>query len=51
MRIFAQYPIEPAAARWIQNFAPVIFAYGCDLIGVQNSALEKIQPSDRKSVV
>src|SRR4030095_14963704 len=46
MRIFAQYPIEPVAARWRQNFAPVMFAYGCDLIGVQNSALEKIQPSE-----
>src|SRR5882724_464537 len=46
MRIFAQYHIEPATARWLQDFAPVIFAYGCGLIGVQNSALEKIQPSE-----
>src|SRR6266487_3425683 len=47
MRIFAQYPIEPVAAGWRQNFAPVMFAYGCDLIGVQNSAFEKIQPSEK----
>jgi len=46
MRIFAQYPIEPMAAGWRQNFTPVMFAYGCDLIGVQNSPLEKIQSSE-----
>src|SRR5207244_6677828 len=46
MRIFAQYRIKPATARWLQNFTPVIFADGCDLIRVQNSALEKIQPSE-----
>src|SRR6267378_451466 len=46
MHIFAQYPIEPVAARWRQNFAPVMFANRCDLIGVQNSALQKIQSSE-----
>src|SRR6266496_3594804 len=46
MRIFAQYPIETAAAGWRQDFAPIILAYGCDPIGIQNSAFEKIQPSE-----
>src|SRR6266540_5384062 len=46
MRIFAQYPIEHVAGGWRQNFTPVMFAYGCDLISVQNSALEKIQPPE-----
>src|SRR6266850_1299102 len=46
MRVFAQYPIEPVAARWRQDFTPVMFANRCDLIGVQNSALEEIQASE-----
>src|SRR5262249_6732990 len=45
MLIFAQYTIEPATAVWRQDFAPVVFAYCCDPIGIQNSALEKIQSS------
>src|ERR1700687_3572272 len=43
MRIFAQHTIKTAAAGWRENFTPVMFAYGCDLIGIQNSALKKIQ--------
>src|SRR6266545_7680214 len=46
MRIFAQYPIETAADGWRQDFAAVMLAYGCDPIGIQNSALKKIQPSE-----
>src|SRR4030095_13937832 len=46
MRIFAQYPIETAAAGWRQDFAPIMFAYGCDPIGIENSAFEKIQPPE-----
>src|ERR1044072_3775085 len=46
MRIFAQYPIETAAAGWCQNFTSIVFAYGCDPVGIQNSAFEKIQPSE-----
>src|SRR4029450_6115558 len=46
MRIFAQYPIETAGAGWRQDFAAVMLAYSCDSVGIQNSAFEKIQPSE-----
>src|SRR5947207_9324253 len=46
MRIFAQDPIKAVAAGWRQDFAAIMFAYGRDLIGIQNSAFEKIQPSE-----
>src|SRR2546430_17601192 len=47
MRIFAQYSIEAVAAGGRQDFAPVMFAYCCDPIGIENSALEKIQASEK----
>src|SRR6266496_1180603 len=43
MRIFAQHTIKTMAANWRQNFASVMFAYRCNPVGIQNSALEKIQ--------
>src|SRR5438128_151236 len=46
MRILAQYRIEAAAAGWRQDFAAIMFAYGRDPVGIQNSAFEKIQPSE-----
>src|SRR4029453_14674988 len=46
MRIFAQYPIEAAAPGWRQDFAAIMFAYGRNPVGIQNSAFEKIQPSE-----
>src|SRR5205823_205417 len=46
MRIFAQDPIQAAAAGRRQDFAAIMFAYGRDPVGIQNSALEKIQPSE-----
>src|SRR5947207_6243605 len=46
MRIFMQDPIEAAAAGWRQDFAAIMFAYGRDPVGIQNSAFEKIQPSE-----
>src|SRR4029453_3723005 len=45
MRIFAQYPIEAVAPGWCQDFAPVMFAYSCDLVCIQDSAFEKIYAS------
>src|ERR1700730_4553166 len=45
MRIFAQHSLEPVAAGWRQDFAPVVLAYGCDLVCIKDSAFEKIQPS------
>ena len=47
MRIFAQNPIKAATARRCQDFAPVMFADGCDPIGKENPALEKIQASKK----
>src|SRR6266496_3612967 len=47
MRIFAQNPINAATARRCQDFAPVMFADGCDPIGKENPALEKIQASKK----
>src|SRR5215510_6293264 len=46
MLIFTQHPVETAAPGWCQDFAAIMLAYGCDPIGIQNSALEKIQPSE-----
>src|SRR6266480_5203805 len=46
MRVFTQDPIEAAAAGWRQDFVAIMFAYGRDPVGIQNSAFEKIQPSE-----
>src|SRR6266496_6064530 len=46
MRIFAQSAIETTSAGWRQDFPPIMFAYCCDPIGIQNSAFKKIQPSE-----
>src|SRR5262249_14983274 len=45
MGVFAQDAVKAAAARWRENFAPVMLAYGCDPVGIKDSALEEIQPS------
>src|SRR5438876_1534383 len=45
--IFAQHAVETMATGRRLYFAPVMFAYRCDLIGVENSAFEKIQPSKK----
>src|SRR6266496_3149713 len=51
MRIFAQDPLEAAAAGWRQDFAAIMFAYGRDPVGIQNSAFEKIQaPEELDSI-
>src|SRR6516162_5134557 len=43
MRIFAQHTIETMAASRRQDFAPVMFAYRCNPVGIENPAFEKIQ--------
>ena len=43
MGIFAKNHIEIATAGRCLDLASIMFAYGCDLIGIQNSALKKIQ--------
>src|SRR5438552_15681251 len=46
MRIFAQDPIQTAAAGWRKDFAAIMFTYGRDPVGIPKSAFEKIQPSE-----
>src|SRR5438045_9238048 len=51
MRIFAQDPIQAAAAGRRQDFAAIMFAYGRDPVGIQNSAFEKIKaPEELDSI-
>ena len=43
MRIFAQHSIKTITAGRRQYFPPAMFAYRCNLVGVENSAFKKIQ--------
>src|SRR5256885_13753337 len=51
MSIFAQDPIQAATAGWRQDFAAIMFTYGRDPVGIQNSAFEKIQPSEELAAI
>src|SRR5437879_5964728 len=44
MRILEQNPIKATPAGWRLDFAPIMFAHGCDSVGIKDSALEEIQP-------
>src|SRR6266542_4976427 len=51
MRVLSQYYVKAAAAGWRLYFAPVMFAHRCDLVGIKNRALEKIQSSKKFDTV
>src|SRR5262249_32353735 len=47
MRIFAQHTVETMAASRPQDFAPVMFAYRCKPVGIEDSAFQEVQASKK----
>src|SRR6266566_1554378 len=47
MRIFAQHTIQTMAASRRQDFAPVMFAYRCKPVGIEDTAFQKIQAAKK----
>src|SRR6059058_1329272 len=47
MCIFAQHTIETMAASRRQDFAPVMFAYSCKPVGIEDTAFQKIQAAKK----
>ena len=49
--VFPQHTIETMATSRREYRTPVMFAHGCDFVGVENPAFEKIQPSKKFDAV
>src|SRR5207244_12261002 len=47
MCIFAQHTIQTMAPSRRQDFAPVMFAYGCKPVGIEDTAFQKVQSSKK----